>query len=111
MNNKLQKKYKLNKSSEYYNTFNKGKYKIIHNIHLQYTSNNYNYPRFGLIVSKKVSKKAYERNYIKRKIREYFRIKKLSLSSWDIVFLVKKKFNKESFFLIEKQLDNFLIKK
>lgn len=35
--------------------------------------NNLNYPRLGLIVAKKMARRAVERNKVKRLLREYFR--------------------------------------
>ena len=43
----------------------------------------------GLIVSKKVSKKAVVRNKIKRRLREIFRLNQNSLDSFDIVIIAK----------------------
>lgn len=36
--------------------------------------NNIDYPRLGLIVAKKVARRAVDRNRIKRLLREYFRV-------------------------------------
>ena len=47
------------------------------------------HPRLGLIVSKKVSKKAVERNKLKRRLREIFRLNQNSLDSFDIVIIAK----------------------
>jgi len=51
--------------------------------------NNLSYPRIGLAVSKKVSKKAVDRNRIKRQIRENFRLYKAELSLADFVVVAK----------------------
>lgn len=48
--------------------------------------------RMGLIVSKKVAKKAVERNYMKRSLREWFRMERLLLPPADYIFMVKKSF-------------------
>jgi ribonuclease P protein component len=52
-------------------------------------SNNLNYPRLGLAVSKKSAKKAVTRNLIKRIVRENFRLNQEYLKGWDIVFVAK----------------------
>ena len=46
-------------------------------------------PRFGVVVSRKVSKKAVQRNRIKRQIRESFRLNRTELASLDYVVVSK----------------------
>lgn len=50
-----------------------------------FTANDLDIPRLGLVVSKKVSKKAVDRNAIKRSIREWFRYNKESFGNLDLV--------------------------
>ncbi|CAL4041904.1 Ribonuclease P protein component [Buchnera aphidicola (Phyllaphis fagi)] len=52
--------------------------------------NHFNFPRLGIIVSKKVSKYSYKRNKIKRIIRESFRLVQHHLLSLDFILIVKK---------------------
>ena len=47
------------------------------------------YPRVGLTVSRRVSKKAVQRNRIKRQIRESFRLRQAELSPIDFVVTAK----------------------
>lgn len=51
--------------------------------------------RLGLIVSKKVHKRSNKRNYIKRTLRELFRLNYAAWKSHDIIIRVHKKFIKE----------------
>ena len=51
--------------------------------------NDYDYPRLGLIVSKKCARKAVQRNIIKRQVRESFRQQRAHLSNVDIVVMAK----------------------
>jgi len=51
--------------------------------------NGLDFPRLGIIVSKKVSKRAVDRNRIKRVIRESFRQIQDSLPQRDIIILVR----------------------
>lgn len=51
--------------------------------------NSLNHSRLGLVVSKKVSKKAVIRNRIKRQIREVFRRQQKHLGSFDFVVIAK----------------------
>jgi len=62
-----------------------------HNAHfgIYAAKNTLGQPRVGLVVSKKVSKKAVVRNRIKRQIRENFRLHKTSLGAHDFVVVAK----------------------
>ena len=51
--------------------------------------NSENYPRLGLVVSRKVNKRAVVRNRIKRVVRESFRCNKDHLAGLDIVVIAK----------------------
>jgi len=53
-------------------------------------SNGLPHARLGLAISKKVAKKAVTRNYIKRLIRESFRINSHHIENLDIVFIARK---------------------
>ena len=58
--------------------------------------NSLKHPRLGLIVAKKVAKKAHERNYMKRTVREWFRVNKSLLGHFDYVVRSQKKFEKNT---------------
>ena len=62
-----------------------------HNAHfgIYAAKNTLGQPRVGLVVSKKVSKKAVVRNRIKRQIRENFRLQNASLDAHDFVVVAK----------------------
>lgn len=51
--------------------------------------NDLNHARLGLIVSRRVDKRATVRNRIKRIIRESFRARAAGLAGWDFVVLCK----------------------
>ncbi|MCV2531161.1 MAG: ribonuclease P protein component [Candidatus Lightella neohaematopini] len=51
--------------------------------------NNLNYSRIGIIVPKKNIKKSFQRNKIKRLIREYFRLNRNKFFFMDYIILVK----------------------
>jgi ribonuclease P protein component len=54
------------------------------------SNNDLGHPRIGLAIAKKVVKTAVTRNYIKRTIRESFRLQQHTLTGIDVVVLVKK---------------------
>ena len=72
------------------------------NFTVLYRENTKNYPRLGLIISKKNCKHAYKRNRLKRIIRESFRSNISKLKGHDIVVLNKHKtYNNETHVLTE----------
>ena len=75
-------------------------------INIFYKSNQLEYNRFGLIVSKKINKKAVARNYMKRVIRDVFRQLKNS-NNLDIIIQVKKNFHKKDYTLVKNDIHIF----
>lgn len=70
----LSKEYKLKKKNDFKKVFNKGRYYQQGFIKLKFAKNNLKKSRFGFIVGLKVSKKAVERNRIKRRLEETTRL-------------------------------------
>lgn len=77
----------------------KGKFLI-----LKFIKNNLTKSRFGFIISKKISKKATDRNKIKRRISEIVRMKTREIKKpIDAVFIARKNIEKQKFQEIEKE--------
>lgn len=68
----LPKKNRLTKNNDFDQVFKKGKSSYNNLIGIKVIKNNLKNFRLGILISTKVSKKAVERNRIKRKIREIF---------------------------------------
>ncbi|MCW5197038.1 ribonuclease P protein component [Buchnera aphidicola] len=51
--------------------------------------NRYDFPRMGIIISKKFSKYSYQRNHIKRIIKEHFRFQQHYLLPLDFIIIIK----------------------
>lgn len=66
-------KNRLRKKQEFENVFKKGKSFFCENISLRIVNNDLKSSRIGIVVSGKFSKKAVERNRIKRQLREVLR--------------------------------------
>lgn len=76
---------------------------------LKFLENSLTKSRFGFIVSKKISKKATERNKIKRRISEIVRIKIREIKKpIDAVFIARKSVEKQRFQEIEKEVIQLL---
>ena len=69
------------------------------------------HPRLGLVVAKKVAKRAHERNYMKRVLREWFRLHKPQLPAQDIVVRAKMKFEQEDFQAVWQEMQRLLNQK
>lgn len=52
--------------------------------------NSFDHPRIGLVIAKKNIKFAYQRNWVKRILRESFRLQQSALGSYDIVILTRR---------------------
>lgn len=74
-----------------------------------YRPNNLKFSRFGFIVSKKISKKAVRRNYMRRVLKELLR-ESSHKPCLDIVIQVKKEFFNHHFLLIQAEINEFLEK-
>lgn len=86
--NGLPKLRKLANSEDFDQVFQIGK-KLRQGCVITYTRRNkYGYARLGLAIAKKVVSTASARNWIKRIIRESFRLKQQSLPHLDIVIIV-----------------------
>lgn len=80
---------RLRKKSEF-NRIKSGAGKFVANTFIVcYKPNHLNNPRLGIIVTKRCSKKAVIRNFLKRNIRESFRLIATDLKPFDYVVIVR----------------------
>ena len=87
---KFGKQLRLLNSADYQTVFDAVKHKAFtKEVMLLAAENGIDKPRLGIIISKKVSKRAVDRNRIKRQIRENFRLQQHKLPALDIIALVK----------------------
>ncbi|HEY8084287.1 MAG TPA: ribonuclease P protein component [Methylophilaceae bacterium] len=96
-------RYKLSKTDEFSSVFSfrrrvNGKYLAVH-----YMPNTVDYVRLGIVVSKKIARHAVSRNYIKRAIREVFRLNCQVPRSLDIVVRVNLQFGRHEFHAVEQE--------
>ncbi len=85
-------KNRLRKKQEFENVYKKGKTFSDEGITVRFVKNNLEYSRIGFVVSGKFSKKAVERNRIKRQLRTILQknVEVLSLGI-DLVFIPRKR--------------------
>jgi ribonuclease P protein component len=68
----LPKEYRLTKRKDFENIFKNGKFFYNKYVTVKYLKNELDLPRLAFVVSNKISKKAVERNKIKRRLRAIF---------------------------------------
>ena len=73
--------------------------------------NGLNHPRLGLVVSKKTTKRANRRNYMKRVIRDWFRRHKAELPPHDFVVRVSRAFEYDRANEARSQLAQLMMRK
>ncbi|MFK8066852.1 MAG: ribonuclease P protein component [Gammaproteobacteria bacterium] len=85
----MRQSYNLRESADFQQVFKQNESLRDRNWLILYSSNELEFARLGLAVSKKNVKKASQRNRIKRIIRETFRKKKATIKPSDIVVLAR----------------------
>jgi len=101
----LPRKYKLKKDNDFKKVFKHGKNYQQEFIKIKILKNDSDYNRFGFIVGLKISKKAVERNRIKRRLEEIVRLKlKQIRPGFDIVVLVNQEITEKNYQAMEKTL-------
>lgn len=68
------------------------------------------FSRIGITVSKK-NGNAVKRNYIKRFLREFFRLNNYKFNNYDFLIIVRKTFNRKNSILIKNELDELFSNK
>jgi len=107
---RFHKKAKLIKTDDFSSVFNFRKRIFADYIALHYQPNNLQMARLGLVVGKKVAKKAVDRNYMRRVLRECFRIEQHAIPSVDLVIRVQKKFDKKDFTRFQQEFNEVISK-
>ena len=77
---------------------------------MRYRLNEAHFPRLGLIVSKKTAKLAVQRNYMRRVLRELFRLNQHNCPIIDLIIQVQKPFKNTEFTLIKQEFEILLAK-
>lgn len=97
--------YKLKKTDEFSSVFSFRKRFYGEWLLANIKPNQQNYHRYGLVVSKKVSKLAVKRNYMKRVLRELLRAQTpVTVNGYDVVVQVRKAFQHDDFQAIQRDV-------
>jgi len=87
---RFSKQAKLLKTDEFSSVFNFRKRISAHYLVMHYQPNSQEQARLGLVVGKKTCKLAVDRNYMRRVLREFFRIQQHQIAHVDLVVRAKK---------------------
>lgn len=71
--------------------------------------NHFEHARLGVVVGKKVARRAVARNYMKRVMREVFRGHQPEIANLDIVARVHKPFVKKDFVVVREELEKLFV--
>ena len=104
------KQTKLIKTDEFSSVFNFRKRITAKFLAVHYQPNTLAFARLGLVVGKKIAKRAVHRNYMRRVLREFFRTQQHTISAMDLVVRVQKKFEKQDFMQIKQEFDGLIAK-
>jgi len=86
----LKREFRIRKQKDFKNIYDNGVYCSERFLAIKFIKNKELFSRFGFIVSKKISKKAVERNRVKRILRESVRLSKNQIKiGCDIIFIAK----------------------
>lgn len=106
----LSKINRLTKKKDFQEVFKNGRLITGRLIWLKYKKNNTDFTRAGFIVGLKISKKATERNKIKRRLRSAFRHFLKELSGYDIIIGAKPEIKEKKLSEIIRALEDLLLK-
>ena len=104
------KQAKIVKTDDFSSVFNLRNRIANKHLVMRYRVNDKNIARLGLIVSKKTAKLAVQRNYMRRIMRELFRLNQHNLPAMDLVIQIQKFFGRTEFLEIKKEFEYLMQK-
>jgi len=107
---RLAKQAKMIKTDDFSSVFNFRKRFSLKYLVMHYQPNNLQRARLGLVVGKKTAKLAVSRNYMRRVLREFFRLNQHDICHVDLIIRVQKKFDKVDFIQIKQEFDSLIYK-
>lgn len=107
---RLIKQAKMIKTDDFSSVFNFRKRISTQYLAMHYQPNILSRARMGLVVGKKTAKLAVSRNYMRRVLREFFRLKQHEICHVDLIIRVQKKFSKGDFVQIKQEFEMLMTK-
>ncbi|ADI31152.1 ribonuclease P protein component [Methylotenera versatilis] len=107
---RLVKQAKMIKTDDFSSVFNFRKRFSLKYLVMHYQPNTLQRARLGLVVGKKTAKLAVSRNYMRRVLREFFRLNQHDICHVDLIIRVQKKFDKVDFIQIKQEFDSLIYK-
>jgi len=107
---RLVKQAKMIKTDDFSSVFNFRNRFSFQYLAMHYQPNTLQRPRLGLVVGKKTAKLAVSRNYMRRVLREFFRLNQHQICHVDLIIRVQKKFDKVDFIQIKQEFDTLISK-
>lgn len=104
------KQAKLIRTDDFSSVFNFRKRISAEHLALHYQPNLLQHARLGLVIGKKTAKLAVKRNYMRRVLRELFRLQQHEICSADLVIRVQKKFDRVDFIQIKQEFNELIVK-
>ncbi len=105
----LSRKHRLSKQKDFDRVYKSGKQCAAPHLILKGVRNDADFSRFAIIISKKIAKKAVDRNRVKRQISEIIRQRLAKIKTgFDLVIIVKKDVLDQSSDVLAKELDGLL---
>ncbi len=98
--------HKLRKADDFSSVFILRKLKYSEYLKINYKPTTLIHSRLGIIVGKKVHKRATKRNYMKRTLRELFRVHSHNWQAYDIIIRINKYFTAENYSQIKLEFIN-----
>lgn len=102
------KLHRINKTDDFSSVFAFCKVRKGNYLKLYIKKNDYQYPRLGIIVSKKIINKSYLRNYVKRIVKELFMIAIPVLDNYDIIVRVVTLFERGDFLKVKFEFNDLI---
>ena len=109
MDGRFGKAYRLLKTEDFSSVFALRRRRSRHFVQVYRADNGLGHPRLGLVVAKKTAKRANRRNYMKRSVREWFRLHKHALPSQDFIVRVCVAFGREHAAQVHTQLGELML--
>lgn len=94
---RFRRTYRLLKTDDYSSVFNWRLARSNRYFQVYARPNEREHPRLGIVVGKKVAKRAHRRNYIKRIVREWFRQNSSELNNMDYIVRAKWDLGRENY--------------